>query len=224
MALANVKTLNGVDNTGGGAVGPDDIANLILWIDADQEAYGDGDPVNTMNDFSGAGNDFAEATNPPSFQTAEVNGQPVFQFDGTNDQVSRAQFDTDATAVEGFMVIKCNADPSVASQTPWDFGSSGFQTYYTVITSGDVFEHFGNDTWRSVGNPTPSLASWRLYNVWSAANDYNVNLDGSSIFSSGTNTVTFSTGAATFWFGTVGVVVVHTSPVRSRKCAFTSAS
>lgn len=54
-----------------------------IWLDANQEAYANNDPVTTAHDYSGNARDFAEATNPPTFKTNILNGKPGFYFDGT---------------------------------------------------------------------------------------------------------------------------------------------
>lgn len=76
----------------GGPIRPSDIANLGLWLDA-QDPYGtgqtavDGTPVSTWTDKSGLGNHATQGTldRQPLFAVNGLNGRPSMRFDGIND-------------------------------------------------------------------------------------------------------------------------------------------
>lgn len=70
-------------------VTPADLPGLRVHLDAAMiTELSDTDPVETWEDLSGFNNDFAEATNKPTWQEDEINGQPVVRFDGANDLLS----------------------------------------------------------------------------------------------------------------------------------------
>ena len=90
---------------------PTDIASLEVWLKADAiEGLNDGDDVATWADSSGNGNDATEATNKPTYETAEINGLPVIRFNGTNDEISTAAFGTALTQPNTIFVVY--KDPS----------------------------------------------------------------------------------------------------------------
>lgn len=69
---------------------PTDLANCVLWLDADDLGLADNDPVPTWSDLSGNGNHVAQATgaSQPTFKTNRLNGKPAVRFDGTDDYLS----------------------------------------------------------------------------------------------------------------------------------------
>lgn len=80
---------------------PSDIADLVLWLEADLLSLNDNDAVGTWGDSSGTGHDVTQgtATKKPTFKTNIVNGLPVVRFDGTNDLLSSGLVNfTNATA------------------------------------------------------------------------------------------------------------------------------
>jgi len=70
--------------TGPAGVGTN--VNNILWFSADSLSLNDNDAVSTWRDLSGNGNDATQGVGgeQPSFQTNEINGRPVVEFDGSD--------------------------------------------------------------------------------------------------------------------------------------------
>ena len=178
---------------------PSQLAGLLIWLRADrivgppaQDA-----PVSQWDDISGKGNHFNDgglgATRDPLFKRNAVNGLPALWFkqhaeDWSTLQLIAYQQGT-PTAGECFFVLKADADPS-AFGALCEFGAASLPDLWPS-TDGNVYMGWGRGTRPSIGNPTPSLASWRLLNVHSATNDWKVFLDGTQIDSSGTNTPAF---------------------------------
>ncbi|MEL6535918.1 MAG: Calx-beta domain-containing protein, partial [Bacteroidota bacterium] len=77
-------------NAGPAGVGGDGVNTL--WLKADDLTQVDGTGVSSWPDASGNTNDADQATagNQPTFETAEINGQPVIRFDGNNDYLRNA--------------------------------------------------------------------------------------------------------------------------------------
>jgi hypothetical protein len=92
--------------------------------------------------------------------------------------------------------VRADNDPGSGDGTSglWTFNPDGVsQATHYPYSDGNIYESFGTTARKTVGNPTPSLAAWRLYNISSASGAYTVRLDGTQIFTTGTNTVGFPT-------------------------------
>jgi hypothetical protein len=93
-----------------GPAPPGGVTDLALWLDAAQLAVlSDGAPVTTWNDMSGRGN-HATAAGAPTYETVELNGQPVIRFDNASKFTTTnlsSQFPTAATV---FIVTTINSD------------------------------------------------------------------------------------------------------------------
>jgi hypothetical protein len=61
------------------------LSGVALWLKADSVAANNGDSQCTINDWSGNGYDFTQATSAkcPTLATNAKNGKPAFNFDGT---------------------------------------------------------------------------------------------------------------------------------------------
>jgi hypothetical protein len=100
---------------------------------------------------------------------------------------------TGLTSAEVFLVVKQDADPGVGGDVGaiWTFGSDSSDHF--PFQDGVVYMGWGSTVRKTVGNLTPSLAAWRVLNISSAPSDYNVRVDGTSVFSTATNTVGWTT-------------------------------
>lgn len=163
---------------------------VLLWPDTFGVA--DGGAVGTAVDSSGNGADYTEATNKPTYHAADLNGHGTVEHDGVNDLLTGPSL-TAKTSGHVFTVVKIDADPPVSGkQGLWTFNNAatGGGTHYPH-TDGVIYENFGTTARKTVGNPTPALTSWRIYEVRSALNDWEAKLDGASLFSTASNVVAF---------------------------------
>lgn len=73
---------------------PNTISGLVAWYKADAETgLNDGDPVSTMTDQSGSGNNATGTlTARPTYKINIVNSKPVYRFDGINDRMDTGVF------------------------------------------------------------------------------------------------------------------------------------
>jgi hypothetical protein len=196
---------------GAQAFAPTSIPNLLSWLTAGSLVLNDGDDVVTWPDGSGNGNGLGGPSLPPKFRTGVLNGLPVVRFNGTSQFLN---FPVNAfvgfTAAEAFIVVKANnPDPPVSSVGTglWDFGTDITSTHYP-FTDGIIYDDFGTSARKTTVNPTPSLNAFNLYNVISSSGLWASRLNGgSTIFSTGTNTVAFiaqctlgSSGGGTVYF------------------------
>lgn len=126
IAKADLKSIVGLDiPSGGGAFSPTDVPNMLLWLDASQmTGLNDGDLVTSMTDFSGNGfhAQFGSDGSRPTFETGELNGLPVFRFNGSQGRqlaatpdVAESSFDIATYSIfwvakrtSGFTVISKN--------------------------------------------------------------------------------------------------------------------
>lgn len=99
------------------------------------------------------------------------------------------------TAGEAFILIKRDADPPTDGSF-WVIGSDTGNTSF-VPYQGDnlIYDAFGTTARKTTVDPTPAFTSWRLYSVYSAANDWANYLDGAQLYSTATNTVGFTSSA-----------------------------
>lgn len=97
-----------------------------------------------------------------------------------------------ATEGSAYLVVKCVEDPNTVNTRTglWNLGTDSGSTHFTW-TDGSIYEAFGTTVRKAAVDPTPSMASWRIYHVYSAPSDWAMYLDGVSILSTGTNTVGF---------------------------------
>ena len=166
------------------------ISGLKLWLKGDDAATG---TITTWNDASGQGNN-ATAVNSPTGVDAVLNGHRIVRFVASEiDHFTFTDFASGFTAGEVFIVIKINNDPPGGDNTVtglWTLGTD--QNTHYPWTDENIYETFGTNSRKTITNPAPSLASWRVYSIRSAANDWEAYLDGTSIHGPvGINTVAF---------------------------------
>jgi hypothetical protein len=192
---------------------PDDIAGLVGWWKADSLSLSDNDAITTWPDSSGNGNTFAGAIGP-TYKTAIQNGLPVARFDGVDDVLNQTPIAW--TNLTVFIVVKVPADPAAVQEDTglWQM-STGSSTHYP-FTDGVVYDGAGSDTRKTVGDLTPSLAAFRLYEVRSTSGEWTAWLDGSQVFTTGTNTVATPTdmrlgenGLGNQFEGDIGEMLVY---------------
>ena len=178
---------------------PAEFGSTVLkgWYKGDEIAGSDGDPLSAWVDDSGNANDAAQATggNRPTLEVAEQNGLNVVRFTtGSQQHFDMPNLLSGASAASVYYVVKAAADPSAGSTTNGlhRFGSSTSADHYP-FTDSIIYDGFASNARKTVGNPTPSLAAWRIVGEHSAASDWGYYLDGTSIFSTATNTVGLTT-------------------------------
>jgi len=184
---------------GGGApaYNPADFGTLYHWRRGDDVTL-NGSDVSSWNDKSGNGRHAIQGTAAlqPAFTASALNGLPGITF-----VASAGEFFTDSimsalTAAERFIVLRLTADPPVAGTGLW---RQSLLAAAPVIpfTDGIIYDDFGTTVRKTCGNPTPSMATACLYNPRTAAGAWACDINGANLFTTATNTVGFSTGAAT---------------------------
>jgi len=112
------------------AFAPDDLSDLVVWLDADDTAFANNDAVDSwINKGSGGDAEQSTSTKQPIFKTNVLNGKPGVDFDGTNDhlQISSLALDTYITV---FVVAKLTtAKPMFIEHSATANSNDGFYFY-----------------------------------------------------------------------------------------------
>lgn len=191
--------------TRGGFVDPSSLSGLELWLKAggtywqdaarSTPASSDTDPVGAWDDASGNGRHFTQGTagDRPLLRTAFVNGHAAVQFDGVSDYLDGPDAFSGLTAAEVFLVVIADDETPVGGNPTglWRFGTDTVSTHFPY-EDGNIYDQFGTTARKSTGNPTPSLESWRLYNVVTVGGEWTSFIDGTQHYTTATNTVGFS--------------------------------
>lgn len=191
--------LSGEGPFGGIAAAGPVLTALQAWYKADSiVGLSDGAAVATWLDSSGNLRDASQGTpaNRPIYKTAIVNGLPIVRFAAASAQwLDLPNFLTGFTAGEIFIVVKAVADPPATGFTGglWNLSADPTLNTHYPFSDGVIYDGFGATVRQSTVNPTPALTSWRVYNVTSQAGSWVSRLDGTQIFSTGTNVVGFPT-------------------------------
>lgn len=158
---------------------PTDITGCILWLDAADR----GSTTDQWDDKSGEGNHFTSASGQfPTFTAGEA------IFNGTTEFLTGPDFCSVLTESEVFLRVKTDsANPGLTTSGLWEFGNNANPAHYTYLSR--IFESWGNTNRSMDTNPPLSIDSYRTVNIWTAANDWSYQHDGSTIYSTGTNTV-----------------------------------
>jgi hypothetical protein len=187
---------------------PAGVSGALIWCAGDELVLRSGSNVVFWGDKTGNGRNLTQATaaNGPTLTT--INGRNALSFDPTAGQFLEIPDDgvwTHSTAYEGFAVFKRVQDPPTGSFYGfWELGASGQQSH-VPFTDGVIYDDFGSNSRKTVGNPTPSMTSTRIYQVASATNSWTAWLDGVQLApTTTTNTVGMVTGAGQRHIGLSG--------------------
>ena len=170
---------------------------LIMHLDAsdtDADGNADNEPafgatVSTWMDKSGQGN-HANATGAPQLYRDAVNGHPAIRFNGDDHYV--LQDLSGLGAGEIFVVLRADLYPPQLSNLTglWDMGSGGLQTHYSWV-NGQIYDNWGSDTRNETINTNFVLDQWNVYNVSSVPGTWTCALNGVTLRTRASNTVTF---------------------------------
>lgn len=175
---------------------PNSLSGLHMWLRRDGlSGLNDGDAIATWSDSSGNGNNATQATagNKPTYKTNIVNGFPVVRFASSSAKYFSLPSFSSLTQGEIFIVVKIVADPPPddAHSGLWNMSTDTLNTHYPWGGDSTIYDAWGTTARKTVGNPTPLLTSWRVYNVYSASASWAAQLDNATLATTGTNTVGF---------------------------------
>ena len=182
--------------TGPGGVGTTASTSApALWLEGDAEVFTDtgcttaasaSDAVACWGDRTGGSNDLTQGTAAarPTYQTGQLNGNPILRFDGTDDSLERIL----ATAYNGnsttFLVFQPNninqADFSSVFSTGTTGGASG--TWQFHLNGSSAFEFFSSNRF----NAGTALAEFYLFAIRINGTSLDVFRGGSDVVTGGT--------------------------------------
>lgn len=177
-------------NPAGGNEAPDLISDIWEWWEVEREGLGDGVDINQLTGQKNA----RHMVEDPAGTPEDVPVNDTNQING----LAAARFDTQAllfpdysalTAVHMFIIVKLDADPPPTEDTTGLWGTGAATRTHFPFTDSNIYEGFGSTTRQTVGNPAAALTSWRVYEIISTSSEYTVLLDGTQLFTTGTNTV-----------------------------------
>lgn len=170
-------------------------ADLLGWYDGSLLTGSDNDVKTTWADQSGNSRTLNHGIgNNTTLRTAFLNGKNVMSFPGA--YINAPNVYTGKTAASLFVVGKKNSDDDAGGLH--NLSSSG-QNQHFQYSDGNIYDGFFSTTRGNRGNPSFSLASWRIINLHSSANNYALYFDGTAFATSSSNTAmtpaAFSIGA-----------------------------
>jgi len=184
------------DQNANGITEPNELPNLKLWLKADAGVTTTGyDQVTLWADQSGNTNNATQSTsaNQPVLISGALNALPVVRFDGTNDYFTLpSSLFTGWTQAELYVVIKATDDTPSAGRGFTRFGNSGQNTHYPW-SDGVIYDDFGSNVRKTVGNPAQPLNEFHLYNTLSKAGEWKARINGLVVFATTNNSVSFFT-------------------------------
>ncbi len=169
-----------------------DLGTLFTTSGGSTNVAADGDRIGRAEDKSGNARHFTQATgdNRPVWKASILNSHGVMRVgDGATTYLDGPDLSA-LTAGEVFIVLSRPAEDT--NYGLWDMGADTVSTLYPWDGDSNIYDEFGTTARKQVGDPTPTLAAWRLYNVVSVAGEWTAFLDGAQLFTTGTNTVGFS--------------------------------
>jgi hypothetical protein len=112
---------------------PGDISNLVVWLDADDTAFSNSDPVDAWTNKGSGGNTAqSDSAKRPVFTTNILNSKPGVRFDGSNDCLQIASLALN-TYITVFLVAKTTT------------GKPFFIEHSANANSNDGFFFYGTD-------------------------------------------------------------------------------
>jgi hypothetical protein len=173
------------------------VSGLQWGFSADNESgYSNTDPISTLTDIVGVGNGTVGSVSVPTYRTNQVNSLPAILFvSGSFQFYNLPNRFASLTNGHVYIVASLLADPAASSTQSglWYMGTDTFATHYP-FTDGNIYEMFGTTARKTVGNPATSLTTWHIYEVSTASAAWTAWLNGTSLHTTGTNTVGFPAG------------------------------
>lgn len=174
-------------SVGGGITDPDDIAGLVLWLDARTPggSFSDGDALSGWDDQTVSSNNFGPGTSPNWYDTTYTTpgGQPLVRFvDSANDYLIGPDNLFDVQSGTTFMLVRPNSLHTgfgIAART----GTGGTDRWYLPIfySTGQMDITAGATTLNPFTSGSPySAATWYLLTMRADGNTKEVWVDGVS--------------------------------------------
>lgn len=204
MIGSRMRRRSGAHHAGGGGGGGGGSGDPLAYLEWDASAItgisdGASLPYTSVLDQSGNGRHATAmntSTSGPSYAANGLGtGKPTMYF--PSDSMFRFPDLTGLTEADIFVVVKRDNDPVELSDNTFGpilrLGTSGSHMLFPA-NDGNWYDDAGSSTMHTVGNPSPSLATARLYNVISTPTEWTARLDTTQLYTTATNTVAFPAG------------------------------
>ena len=173
------------------SLAPSTVAGNVLWLMSDQGVTSSGGIVTTWSDQSGNGRDFTQPTsgNRPTITSAGsgINSIASIKFVASSTQsLIGPSLSALTSGAEVFLVHKPTSDGST-QVCHWRFGSQAQSAFYPYIDRL-IYDNFGSSSNRFHPSTTVANAA-QIYNVVATGSEWTALIDGTQIFTSGSNTV-----------------------------------
>lgn len=185
------------------AFAPSDLASLVAWYDAQTITDADGTIQSGWEDRFASFDATLSSGTGPTIQHNEIGGKKALLFVATD--AGRLTMSTSllgsVSEASYFAVLRRTNDPAASGADAgavldgFSLDAGASRASHLPYSDGNIYEHFCTSARKTVGNPTPSLTSARIYSVHSAANDFRAYLDATQIYTTGSNTVQGGSGS-----------------------------
>jgi len=166
-----------------------------MWGEPSREGgLSDGDPMAQLSDQSGNSRAWTQSTGSfkPLYKTGILNSLACARGEGFVGAVAQYWDGPDLsvlTAGHVFVIVKCDSEGvDTVGNGLWNLGTQSNDVFYPW-TDSVIYDSTLSNSRKTVGDPTPALTSWRVVEVVSTSSEWTFKLDGSTIFTTGTNTV-----------------------------------
>lgn len=170
---------------------PRDIPGLVVWYSAEAETgYTDGQSMTGWTDLSGNGNHAtgvapAGSVNPKWKATLGPGGGPVVHLDGGYFSLPANVIGAAGTAG----TVAANLKPTLNNAGIWKLSGSTALAHFPYGLK--VYDTFGS-TVQKATNASVALNTWYRYRVSAKAGGWQAWLNGTSVYSTATNTVSWA--------------------------------
>lgn len=190
--------------------------NTGYWQDSARTtaATAAGDPLGAWDDQSGNARHATQSTNARRPTLSSVSLAPAFS-QPSNQWLALPNFLTGFTVGDVFMLLRAEYDPAIRTVAFSCFGSSGDNDHYPW-TDGIIYNTFGTNVRKTVGNISPYLGKYHVLRILSKSGTWSMWIDDVQVFTTASNTVGWTTAPSIgkgvgsfFWDGRLAEMFLY---------------
>ena len=169
----------------------------VIWLKTPIAGLAHDDPVATWTNDGSAGGSFSgasDAASKPIYKSSSstINGLATVYCGNDSANAPSMRFTINASgwsAATMYIIGFKDADPATSDTVSgWATTVSQLIKSHVPYTDGIIYDNSFTTVRKTVGDATDSFASPFYYGIFSTANDWRARMNGSEIFSTGTNT------------------------------------
>lgn len=201
---------------------PRDVQGNVLWLRGDLGMTQSG-IITAWADQSGQGNN-TTPTGSPTYTASAINGKPAATLvQGSSQYFALPNAFQALTSAEIFIV--CTSTTTISGLH--NFGNSAGAQQLYPFSDSHVYDNFASTTRNDCGIPTATLSQPNVYNARSASAAYSCFVNGTQLFTTGVNTVSWGANPAiggsagsgavptSFYSGVIAEVILYNSVLGS---------